>query len=481
MRRVALGRWFLGALVGAALLLSACLPSIPPPVTGLSASVTSSSVSLSWTNPPDSFWGVRVYRAEGSTPPVGPAQGAPPGAYLADVGDGASYVDGGLPAGATYSYSVIVYGADGYYSSPATVSATAPIPAADIAAGDLHTCGRPGNGTVRCWGAGNNGQLGNGGLVESLTPVTVSGITTATQVTAGNVHTCAPLDDGTVRCWGSGTYGQLGNGSTSLASSPVAVTGISTATQVSAGGYHTCAVLIDGTVRCWGRNNHGQLGNGTTTTAPTSSPVTVAGISTATQVHAGDFHTCALLADTTVRCWGLNSSGQLGNGSTTTSSTPVTVAGLSTATQIATGYFHSCARLADGTARCWGNNLYGQLGNGTSGSPSSTPVTVSGIATATQLTAGGDYHSCAVLSDGTARCWGVGTWGQLGDGTYASSTTPVTVSGIGTATQIAAAYRHSCALLADGTIRCWGYNVSGQLGDGTHDGSPVPVAVGGFP
>ena len=152
------------------------------------------------------------------------------------------------------------------------------------------------------------------------------------------------------------------------------VSGISTATAVTAGIDHTCALLVDNSVKCWGSNGSGQLGDGTTSRRLT--PVSVSGISTATAVTAGIFHTCALLADNSVKCWGENGLGQLGDGTSTDNLTAVSVSGISTATAVtAARYFHTCALLADNSVKCWGRNMDGQLGDGTT-TTRLTPVTV---------------------------------------------------------------------------------------------------------
>src|SRR6266704_2745613 len=247
-------------------------------------------------------------------------------------------------------------------------------------------------------------------------------------------------------------------------------TGVSSAAAVDAGSFHTCALLQDGTVRCWGLNDSGQLGDGTTTNA--STPVAVAGVGGAAAVTGGGFHTCARFPDGTLECWGRNDSGQLGDPATTSFSsvTPVRVTGITTAIAVTAGGFHTCALLPDGTVRCWGENDFGQLGNGTTdpipGSPSTfnpTPVTVSGITTAVAISAGG-WHTCALLRDGTVQCWGRNTDGRLGNGTTANSSTPTTVSGI-TPAAVAPGAEHACAILRDGTVRCWGDNNWGQLGN----------------
>src|SRR5438093_4486252 len=143
---------------------------------------------------------------------------------------------------------------------------------------------------------------------------TATGVSSAAAGDAGSFHTCALLQDGTVRCWGLNDAGQLGDGSTTNSSTPVAVAGVGGAAAVTGGGFHTCARFPDGTLQCWGRNNAGQLGDPATLREAVTTPVRVTGITTATAVSAGGFHTCALPGDGTVRCWGQNDYGQLGNG-----------------------------------------------------------------------------------------------------------------------------------------------------------------------
>src|SRR5881628_3908724 len=252
-------------------------------------------------------------------------------------------------------------------------------------------------------------------------------------------------------------------------------------TALAAGGLHTCMRLPDGTVQCWGRNNFGQLGNGVGSLTSSSVPVAVRGLTTATRVVTGDAHTCALLGDGTVQCWGVGDSGQRGDGTFNNISTvPVAVVGLTNAVAVAARGYHSCALLGDGTVRCWGRNVDGQLGDGTIANPatgppgSSTPVQVSGITGAAAVIAGG-YHTCALLADGTAWCWGRSDDGQLGNGARASASTPVPVTNLTGVTAMTAGFYHTCALLPNGTVWCWGRNDEGQLGDGTTVGRPAPV------
>jgi alpha-tubulin suppressor-like RCC1 family protein len=354
-----------------------------------------------------------------------------------------------------------------------------------IAAGQRHTCALLVGGTVACWGDNVDGELGDGTSRESHVAVSVSGLRSATAVTTGDFHTCALLTGDTIECWGNNGDGELGDGTTKESHVPVSVLGITSATAIAAGAAHTCALLSGGTIECWGANGSGQLGHGATndsSIAPSvvassmdTNPAAVSGVSDATAIAAGFFHTCALLSGGTIQCWGDNTDGQLGDGTTNDSSTPVAVSGISGATAIAAGFYFTCALLTGGKVECWGDNTGSQLGDGTI-NDSSTPVSVLGVSGATAIAAG-EGHTCALVTGGTVECWGTNGNGQLGDGVTNDSPTPVSVSGVSGATAIAAGQRHTCAILADGAIECWGFNVQGQLGNGTTTDSPTPVQV----
>ena len=301
-----------------------------------------------------------------------------------------------------------------------------------IAAGGLHTCAVLGDGTIRCWGENIRGELGNGSNVDSSTSVQPTAVTGATQVTAGLFHTCALINDGTVRCWGKNSDGQLGDGTSTDRSTAVAVSGVSGATQISAGDDFTCARINDGTVRCWGLNADGQLGDGNRDTNSLT-PVAVSGLSGVRKVAAGSSHTCAIVVagNPGVKCWGINHRGELGHGSISGDvTTPIEVAllypgGPASVVDLAAGGDHTCALVSDATVRCWGLNDSGELGDGSTAS-AAAPVLTGGLANATQVTTG-TTHSCKLINDGTVACWGGNSQGQVGDGTTTGRGTPVNV------------------------------------------------------
>lgn len=313
----------------------------------------------------------------------------------------------------------------------------------------------------------------------SFDPVTVPGVAECRGITAGAAHACALQADGTITCWGNNVAGQLGNGTTANASIPVAVSGISGALAVSAGRVHTCALLADATVACWGDNHEGQLGNVSIAASPF--PVPVSGVTRAVALASGWAHTCALLDDGAVQCWGNSSEGQLGTGSRRNPGRPIPVSRLSTARALTAGVAHTCAVLERGSVACWGTDGFGQAYGRSFGLRSLSPVIIAGISTAV-VAAAGRNHTCALLRDGTVKCWGANLLGQLGaPGGAVSPSSPVTVEGISDAVAISAGYFHTCVLLRDGSVRCWGANVAGQLGarSGGRAGSVIPVGVTG--
>jgi alpha-tubulin suppressor-like RCC1 family protein len=373
-------------------------------------------------------------------------------------------------------------------TTPTPPASPTPAPTGKIVAGGGHSCALMPGGAVKCWGWGSSGQIGNGSKSNQLSPVSVVSLgQSVTAISAGLAHTCALLQDGSIKCWGMGGNGELGNGSVSNPSSPVAVAPLGQgAIAVSAGTAHTCALLVDGSVSCWGNGGGGALGNGSLSNQLSPVAVTPLG-QAASAISAGDYHTCALLLDGTIKCWGNGSSGQLGIGTTPIRSAPATVLGLGqAAVAVSAGVAHTCALLQDGSVKCWGQGANGRLGNGST-SNSASPVSVASFGQAAVALAGGGTHTCALLQDGSVKCWGAGTSGQLGNGATVDQTLPVSVLGLGApAAAISAAIgynggSHTCAWLQSGSIKCWGSGVYGQLGNGQSSDQLTPVEVIGLP
>lgn len=349
-----------------------------------------------------------------------------------------------------------------------------------------------------------------GGPLGGLAPASASTSVTPMVASFGD-HTCVLLANGTVRCWGDNASGQLGDGTTINRVRPVtvvrpeaegggALTGV---TAISTGSGHTCALMDDGAVRCWGQNRRGQLGVSTPAVGaesdPRPHPVTVDGLTGVTAITAGGNHTCALLgtSPTTVRCWGGNQEGQLGNGMESFGANPTPTAvylsgtsgpELTGVTRIAAGSEHSCAIIGDGvtaTARCWGSNSSEQLGDGTSVPLRANPVEVVSVADGAALSgttgiAAGSFHTCALLADGTVRCWGDNSARQLGDATTAAKrSVPIAITGLSGVAALTTGSGSLCGLTAGGAVQCWGANDFGQLGRGaaTAGGVPSPGPV----
>lgn len=241
---------------------------------------------------------------------------------------------------------------------------------------------------------------------------------------------------------------------------------------IAAGANHTCIISPQRTVKCWGSNESGQLGDGTTTHS--SEGVTVLGVNNALALTAGNAHTCALIAGGTMKCWGAGSDGQLGNGALVATSTAVDVIGLEGVVEAAAGSKHTCALLVSGIVGCWGEGGRGQLGTGNTQTSleASEVATVSGVK---KIGSGAD-HTCAVLANGAVRCWGANESGQLGDGSSQDRLVPVTASVV-SATAVDAGRAHTCVRVANGTISCWGAGGKGQLGNGHKSDRMVPITV----
>ncbi|MFH1727273.1 MAG: hypothetical protein ABIA04_02495 [Pseudomonadota bacterium] len=387
-----------------------------------------------------------------------------------------------------------------------------------VDAGNSHVCALSNDTGVKCWGSNEFGQLGNNELeVDSNTPVAVfndesalSYLENVEKISAGESFTCALLNDTSVKCWGDNGAGQLGNNSTESTLTPVFVVTsesdskpLTGAIDIQVGAYSVCALMDDTSVKCWGNNRRGQLGNGSTENSLVpldviSSATDLNPLTAVEKISINSNHVCALMEDTSIKCWGYNNYGQLGDNSTNNSSFPVDVIEnvddvatvMSNVVEISTGEAFTCSLMSDSTVKCWGNNEYGQLGDGL-GEDSTLPLDVIdestelGVLTGVNNIAAGLSHVCALLEDNSVKCWGNNDSGQLGNAyPLVSSETPIAVVADNETKElllevigISLGNSHSCALLNDTSLKCWGYNSNGQVGNNTTDDVYIAESV----
>jgi prepilin-type N-terminal cleavage/methylation domain-containing protein len=335
-------------------------------------------------------------------------------------------------------------------------------------------------------------------ISDTTTTALVASLGLWQQISSGDSHVCGIYLNNQAYCWGSNTNGQLGINSTTQSQVPVAVStsGVlsgKTISFITAGSTQSCAIASNNLAYCWGSNNSGQLGNNSTTDSLVPVAVNTAGVlsgKTIKSIATGSSTTCAIASDNNAYCWGDNTWGQLGNNSTVNSSIPVAVytAGVlngKTIKSILTDGSETCVIASDNQAYCWGLNSYGRLGNNSTVN-SSIPVAVytAGVLSGKTITAisTGGSQACVIASDGQPYCWGFNFNGQLGNNSTTQSLVPVAVYTSGvlsgkTITSISTAGSQVCVVASDNQADCWGFNTMGQLGNNSTTDSHAPVAV----
>lgn len=376
-----------------------------------------------------------------------------------------------------------------------------PIQVSKVISGGSHTCAVLHNGKLKCWGDNSSGQLGLGHMDTIGDDEAPSSITAldfgqeVIDVAAGNSHTCVLLLDGTVKCFGDNSKGQLGHGHTdnlgdneTLDQIPI-VPLSRKAIKIYAGTKYNCALLDNQTVKCWGENNFGQLGYGHKEHLGDDEFLSDYGVvslgdkATQLDISTVSYHTCAVMKSTDgLKCWGLNSKGQLGYGHKNNlgdDELPSSYGEVSFGNkvlQIATGFAHTCALGEGQQVRCWGANNFGQTGFGTNTTigddePANTASYLDFQAGGASMVATGINHSCIIGVDESLHCFGRGTFGQTGHGHTDNIGDNETITGNSkvaidlSLNQVVAGKDHSCALTKDeGRIICFGNNSKGQLG-----------------
>ncbi|MBC7533205.1 MAG: hypothetical protein H7318_16670 [Oligoflexus sp.] len=378
--------------------------------------------------------------------------------------------------------------------------------AKQVASGGSHSCAVLDDSSVACWGYnyaqelgyGDNNKFGEGTdrYMPPSFPINLGAGKKATMVAVNYAHSCAILEDNSIKCWGQNASGQLGYGDTIRRGTPAATSinlGLGrTAKSLSAGFAHTCAILDDNSVKCWGANSAGQLGYGDyqNRLLPPVVSIDLGGQRSAQSLSLGAYHTCALLDDSTVKCWGNNANGQLGYGDRLIRSAPardaINLGQDLKALEVNSGAYHTCAVIAGGALKCWGRNKQGQLGYGDIVDRLAPDSSFVDIGTRNVLSvSGGLSHTCVMMDDSNVQCWGGNEEGQLGYGDLTNRLLPPQTAinfGNGRVIKSLSAGRlHSCVILDDSTLKCWGSNSYGQLGGGKIvDGKTPPPSVVGY-
>ena len=346
----------------------------------------------------------------------------------------------------------------------------APVVITQLSLSNVSSCGLTSTGAMKCWGSNVYGQIGTLASTEQKTPIDVPGFTTdISAIAVGDSRTCALTTAGEVKCIGNGVADSN-------------IPGISSgAISISSGYANSCALMSYGGVKCWGDNWTGQLGDGTGVNQ--SPAVHVKGLTSGvTAITSGISFSCALLTNGSVKCWGANDYGQLGDGTNSTKFEPtqVTVNGLpiSGVASISGGNEHACAVLTNGEAMCWGRNDYGQLGDGTSINKNEPTPVVSLGATIRSISSG-LKHTCAITTGGAAKCWGHNAMGSLGNGEFTDSLIPVDVDGLDSGVLSIEASKSftTCATVTGASVKCWGQSWAGNVGDGFSIDRSSPVDV----
>lgn len=361
-------------------------------------------------------------------------------------------------------------------NAPAPAAAAAPVASGDQIAITDYIFYKTADGTVKVWG--NNPEILGQAAPEdgsATKPTVVAELAKTKRLATGGWQTmCAVMMDGSLKCWGNGASGQLGDFKLEKSNKPVVVPGVTNVADVSIGGNYLCALITDGTVKCWGYN---QFNTASPEKAEKVLPTTVAGLTGVKQIAAYGDGTCALGNDGSVKCWGLS----CGAAGPNLCVKPYTVEKLANATSIAGGDEVLCAIMKDTTVQCFGNNNNGVLGNGTNEhTDTGAIVAVKGLTGVKQLAAA-QSHLCALMNDGTVQCWGSNEYGQLGDGktpeAEAERATAAPVVGVAGATSLSCGGSGTCCVqLEDKSLKCWGEN-NGVMGDANKDADKVTTAV----
>jgi alpha-tubulin suppressor-like RCC1 family protein len=345
----------------------------------------------------------------------------------------------------------------------AACSAAAPAGAAtpQVSVGYYHSCAVELSGTVKCFGQNEYGEAGSNNVGGFVQPTVIDlGGAKATSVAASDSTSCASLESGGVKCWGRGTNGELGDGNSASSVAPVDATIGGFAREVVQSSYSFCALMDGGGVKCWGVGSAGTTGSGSTDEQPIPVGVDLGG-NQAVSISAGYSKVCVLTQSAEIWCWGSNGYAEIADVATNPILSPTRVdLGGPAPLAVATDYEHICALITGGTVKCWGGNYTGQLGDGTDNdAPIATPVTVELGEPAVSISVGW-YHTCAQLQSGVVKCWGENDYGQLGALDPTDQYLPIEYNAhSGPISKLFAGAGATCVSLTTGALECTGYYV----------------------
>ena len=346
-----------------------------------------------------------------------------------------------------------------------------PVSLIRVALSEDNTCALK-EGILKCWGDNTYGQLGIGynSPNNKTTPQTVKLPTgkKAISVEMSKKHMCAVLNNNDLTCWGKPSLGYLWPDVTSsFLPKQVIIPSGKKVLSFKTTKEHYCFMADDKSLECWGKNDSGQLGTSSSSFIRQPHPVAVG--TTVKSFIVKKKNTCAIVDNDRLKCWGYNHSGQVGYGRQTPKEIrPKNVSLGGKAVSISMGIASNpCAILKNGTLKCWGSNSQGQLGAGFMGGKSATPLTVNVGGQTVKSVKHYNNTVCAILNDDSVKCWGENFHGQVGTG-GGNKHTPKTVRNLGVkVTSLEMGNKYNCAILDNGTLKCWGKNNKGQLGDGT--------------
>jgi len=327
-------------------------------------------------------------------------------------------------------------------------------------------CGITAAGVLKCWGDNTAGALGDGTSTFRSTPIVIDSGTSYSFISISGMGSCGITTAGVLKCWGSNSYGQVGDGTTTTRTTPVVIDSGTSYISVAQSGSTTCGVTSAGELKCWGYNLYGQVGDGTTTNRTTPTVID-SGVSYTSHIIFGSAHACGITSSGVLKCWGSNSSYQLGDGTTTNRLTPTLIDSGVTYSEVSASMTNSCGITTAGILKCWGGANFG--------STATTPTVFDAGILYSKITTTSWYATCGITTAGVLKCWGEGSY--IGNSSLIASTAPVAIDTSTSYAQVGNKDAFTCGLTTSGQIKCWGDDINYSLGDGLRGYYSTPTTI----